>query len=47
MSYYREVKVEELIDWLMTVDYENASPEELAIAILKKYDVLGSSSTPN
>lgn len=52
MSYYREVRQDELVAWLLDKGYAeeesgygHASAEELASALLARFDVLGHSNT--
>lgn len=49
MSYYREIRLDELVTWLLeknsVVKLNDQEALALATAILDKYDVLGSSLT--
>lgn len=52
MSYYREIRLDELTAWLLDKGfaeersgYGHVSAEELALAILEKFDVMGSANT--
>jgi hypothetical protein len=52
MSYYRAMKVEELVAWLLDNGYAeeksgygHISAEELASALVDNYDVMGYSKT--
>lgn len=49
MSYYREIRLDELVTWLLeknpVVRLNDAEALQLASAILEKYDVMGTSTT--
>lgn len=52
MSYYREVRLDELTAWLLEKGfaeeksgYGHVSAEELATAILDRFDVMGPATT--
>lgn len=40
MSYLREVKIEELIDWLNINEYDVLEVDDLAQRLVDKFDIL-------
>lgn len=54
MSYYRETRKDELVAWLLEKGYAeeesgfgHVSADELAEALIQRFDVLTTSDTPN
>ena len=49
MSYYREIRIDELVTWLLeknpVVRLTDSEALQLATALLNKFDILGSSQT--
>lgn len=45
MSYLREVRVEELIDWLDRNDYHQIDSTDLAQRLVDRFDILTTSHT--
>lgn len=49
MSYYREIRLDELVTWLLeknsAVKLNDNEALQLATAILEKFDVMGTSTT--
>lgn len=40
MSYLREIKLQELIDWLVAVKYDELNEQELAQKMVNTFDIL-------